>query len=360
MYTGTALQHETPHASFSLLEKSAVDSARTIDSPAGVSAQDTLKTYASIASFSDCLRRLAMLADPRDWDRQENPESGFPSMRFGRLGTYLNITFTMACRQGLLWKTPAGGRSVMNTGLISRFGLPIFMCFSRNLCQTRKDWAFEDFCEPGCGLGSVIVREFGGLLPEAPSVDRWGRFDGRPVYIDFDHIIRSRAYRLPRLLFRNVPEVLEACRALDGLDINTPRQNRQKLLSAICSAVKAKPELCDALRVRIQCAADASLRMWRRRDDMVALRYSVSRDGVNGLLPLWLTESTAPDLALTLMDCGACYLAVTALQSNELAESVLATEHYLPWWLDGAERVPAGVAKSLGIVTPGMGQRVLN
>ncbi len=310
---------------------------------------DSLRDYAYIKSWNAALQDLARLAAPRSWDRAANALEGRPAMPLGLLSTYLNVVFTMAVRRDLLVETENGRHAVLNTGLVSRFGLPILMVFSFDPCVWHKDWRFEGFFEPGCGLGSVVLRELSGRLPAAPAAERPAYDPEKPIYLDFHHMVRSRAYRLPASLLAGNEVACTARRALGKLDDEAREADRRELVETITRAVKEDDALGDGLRARIADALAATLSLWSRREDTVAVRYDAPRDETACLIPLWLTGSREPDVVLIASDLGSCYQASTFVAVGDVEAGVLAAEHRLPWWLDDREPVPAEARAELGL-----------
>ncbi len=288
-----------------------------------------LLAYAYVPSMEQMAQECADMAAAEDWGAGTAPWSR-PAME-----NYICVTFARAQEQGCVVVSESGSFSALNTGLKTRFGTDLFLCFEAQPSAYRRRWRLLGPAEAGSGrLGKELVHHFGANLPQPPTYGDAGAISWKvPVFVDYRHIIMKRLSRLPlaflyRSLSGDATAFRMACEAADA----SGRDERDRRFERLQRHVASDPALVASVRRKLDEAVEVSL--GRARDDggLVAGAYNPAK-GECFLLPAWLAGGERPDAAMVAsLDKGAAQvhtvIGLDAARAN--ARVVMKT---LPWWL---------------------------
>ncbi len=300
--------------------------------PASYVEKRALLDYAWLGNEAETLGKLARMAAPEDWDDGCDGELGV-------LRNYLFGTFAAAQRQGLVLERPQDDFAAFNTGLSTRFGSSVVMCFRVNRVLGRQEWAFAFFAEPGVGrAGKRLLEVAGSELPAAPTLPK-ARFGGEAVYADYRHL----AMRLFRLPARWVREALDGCdEALDLLASALAEPglgDGEKRFEKLSAYVLGHEDAATLLRERLGRAVAASQERWSADPSLAAANYNPERGTASVLLPLWFSGDEEPDAALIASPVeGGCWQGHTVVTLRQAYRTArISGSHRTPWLARAAE-----------------------
>jgi len=262
-------------------------------------------------SWEVLLKNLAEKAVPEKWD--------FPGAHYDKpskypiLSSYFIQTFRHLRLEDKILVSRRHNIAAFNTGLVDKYYRPIYACFkeSDNLVTP---WVFCEFCCAGeTGMGKILVAAFNPLPPRAVYIKDVTDFlmdTNQPVYINFEHMILDNISRLPmKLLMDEVSSDDKARVILEKLaKCQTPKEKSDlfnQLREVLDSPMNSK--LLRNLKKRLEDAKDLAIMRadWNYRTAVPS--YFPTRDKMNILLPLDLTDDGMADVALVVerTDSGA-------------------------------------------------------
>jgi hypothetical protein len=205
------------------------------------------------------LDQTAELAESEGWDFAVSDDDDEPVKRHKALARYINFIFLTAQEQGRLKYSEDRMRACLNTNLRTPFGQQLFLSFFKNRFANSGQYSnyvfFGAFPET-----SYRLKDFHPLPEPVSFVEDFSSVAFNPAFdlvINAEHIIIDNARRLPDVL----------------------ADNQHLAFTAITGAITL---LKERLKEKILRLA-------------VPMLY---RDRVQQLLPLNLTNSSKPDLAL--------------------------------------------------------------
>lgn len=289
-----------------------------------------LRAFAELDALNHSLAVLADCAEPEDWSAADDRRHGYRGSERSGLYTYVRVTFCRAARQQRVLVASDGSVAALNTGLVSRFGLPVLMCFEPG---EERPWRLRGFYEPGDAFGGVVISALRGELPVAPTYAPAPAWDGRPIYADFNHIVRHRAYRLPAHMLQANERAINALEQLEALPLRANLPERARLQQEVCAAVSADHAFADDCRRVLAHAIECSYARWESDPDTVATMYNAARGDAGILLPLWTDDTSAEaTLAAVVSDMGGCLQVHTVISAERAAVCARITGTRRPLW----------------------------
>lgn len=264
-----------------------------------------LERFADLGSWPDFLSMLASLALEEPWDFCEVPgidSAGAPSKRYDILHNYIRYTYYRLTLEDKVAFSDDEDFAVFNTGLVDKHYEDIYACFEPSPADGRQPWTFAGFCTAGTGrLGKRLVREMNPLPQPASYLQRKEDllFDlDREVVCDIRHIVVDNVHRLPINFLRDELASSAECRGiLAGIEDLTER-GRAARFEKLRAAIADDPRLFTRLSNSINAAIDQARRQVRWNYKTAVPAYYPRTNTMSLLLPLNLTESTKPDVAL--------------------------------------------------------------
>ena len=264
--------------------------------------------YAMVANWEDRLQSLASLAEPERWKYLYVPTKE----RLPILDSYIRQTFSRAYDQQKVME--AEKLTCFNTGLLTPGQEEIFGVFSiseryvrsQPISAMNKKWWLRSWARSGDNMLTEFM-EFPSLA------DYWQDpkeliFDPKhQVQLNLDHIIKDNLNRFPeelggRLDKNNVPVDLEDQSSEDDdIDQAEGPLGEQQIIPI-------------NTRNALEGAMKHSVRLAQRSYRIAVPQFY--RQRIQLLLPLYLRDTTRPDLALTLERHGDWYRAATVLYTD--------------------------------------------
>jgi hypothetical protein len=261
--------------------------------------------YAKVASWSDRLKALADMAEPERWIFVYVPtNSPLPV-----LDSYVKYTFIRAFDQQKI--VEADNLACFNTGLLTPGQEEIFGVFTvsetydktQGISPVNQKWWLKTWARSGDRILTDFM-EF-PTLAEYWNDSRELIFDPKlQVQLNLDHIIKDNLNRFPVELGgqvdqNGVPQSL-------GLDALEDEVEPEAPTSALPIPLPTRNALEGAMKHSIRLA---------QRSYRIAVPQFY-RGKIQLLLPLYLRDSSRPDLALTLERHGGWYRAATVLYTD--------------------------------------------
>jgi hypothetical protein len=262
--------------------------------------------YAKVADWEDRLAALAEMAEPERWTYRYAPsQSQLPVLE-----SYIKYTFIRAFDQQRV--VEADRLACFNTGLLTPGQEEIFGVFtvsenydrSQPITAQNKKWWLKSWARSGDRVLTDFM-EFPSLA-EYWNDSRELIFDPKlQVQLNLDHIIKDNLNRFPEELGGKVNK--------DGVpgDLTDYADEAEPIDAEI--AVDAQP-IPLATRNALEGAMKHSVRLAQRSYRMAVPQFYRGR--IQLLLPIYLRDSTRPDLALTLERHGGWYRAATVLYTD--------------------------------------------
>lgn len=256
--------------------------------------------FAKIADWDDRLAKLAELAEPERWNNRHLPSDN----EYPVLDRYVKNTFDRAHEQQKI--VLADQVACFNTGLLTPGQEEIFGVFtvsetydrSRPVSHDNKKWWLKSWARSG----DRVLTDF----MEFPSlVEYWNDpkdliFDPKlQVQLNLDHIIRDNLQRFPEELGGQVGR--------DGKPIVEENEDDDEAEAR----AGGDQQIPVATRNALEGAVKQSIRLAQRSYRIAVPQFYRSK--IQLLLPIYLRNTSEPDLALTLERHGGWYRAATIL-----------------------------------------------
>lgn len=261
--------------------------------------------FARVSDWEDRLRQLADLAEAERWSFLHVPTD----KELPVLDSYITHTFRRAYDQQKVYE--ADRLACFNTGLLTLGQEEIFAVFtiqddydsSQSISPANKKWWLKTWARSGDRMLTDFME-----LP--PLVDYWNDprdlvYDPKlQVQLNLDHIIKDNLDRFPVELGGKVGQ--------DGVPHALSIDDDDLELEAETSR-DARP-IPLATRNALEGAMKHSIRLAQRNYRVAVPQFHYGK--IQLLLPLYLRDSSKPDLALTLERHGGWYRAATVLYTD--------------------------------------------
>lgn len=261
--------------------------------------------FARIADWDDRLSRLAEIAEPERWNNLHLTSAN----NYPILDCYVTNTFSRAYDQQKI--IISDQLACFNTGLLTPGQEEIFGVFtisetydrSRPVSAVNKKWWLKSWARSGDRILTDFM-EFPAL------VDYWNEprdliFDPKlEVQLNLDHIIRDNLKRFP--------EELGGQLGRDGRPASDESEDDSEIESE--SEVVDIQKVPVAARNALEGAVKQSIRLAQRSYRIAVPQFY--RGKIQLLLPIYLRDTSHPDLALTLERHGGWYRAATVLYTD--------------------------------------------
>lgn len=264
-----------------------------------------LERFGYLGTWQEFLATLADLALDEPWDFS-GAGLDANTRKFDILHNYIRYTFYRLTLEDKVGFSSDEDFAVFNTGLVDKHYEDIYACFepsdSERPEEARYPWSFSGFCTAGTGrLGKRLVRELNPLPQPASYLERKEDllFDlDREVVCDVHHIVVDNVHRLPVNFLRDELASSQECLGiLAGIEelSDGARGERFERLRAV---IESDTRLFNRLSTSINAAIDVAKRQVRWNYKTAVPAYYPRTNSMNLLLPLILTDSPAPDVAL--------------------------------------------------------------
>lgn len=264
-----------------------------------------LERFGYLGTWQEFLATLADLALDEPWDFS-GAGLDANTRKFDILHNYIRYTFYRLTLEDKVGFSSDEDFAVFNTGLVDKHYEDIYACFepsdSEKPEEARYPWSFSGFCTAGTGrLGKRLVRELNPLPQPASYLERKEDllFDlDREVVCDVHHIVVDNVHRLPVNFLRDELASSQECLGiLAGIEelSDGARGERFERLRAV---IESDTRLFNRLSTSINAAIDVAKRQVRWNYKTAVPAYYPRTNSMNLLLPLILTDSPAPDVAL--------------------------------------------------------------
>lgn len=264
-----------------------------------------LERFGYLGTWQEFLATLADLALDEPWDFS-GAGLDANTRKFDILHNYIRYTFYRLTLEDKVGFSSDEDFAVFNTGLVDKHYEDIYACFEPSDPdkpeEARCPWSFSGFCTAGTGrLGKRLVRELNPLPQPASYLERKEDllFDlDREVVCDVHHIVVDNVHRLPVNFLRDELASSQECLGiLAGIEelSDGARGERFEKLRAV---IENDTRLFNRLSTSINAAIDVAKRQVRWNYKTAVPAYYPRTNSMNLLLPLILTDSPAPDVAL--------------------------------------------------------------
>ena len=255
-----------------------------------------IEDWAFLRDINSFLNQLADMSLKENWSYM-NGLPKFPNHPI--LWSYVKYTFCRLQHQNRIAYSMDKEYAAFNTGLVDYRYMPIIALFKRNFPGKKSEWVFYDFVIPGEGNGKKLNQLFesevmAATYTENPSELVYDVNLGMP-YIDYDHIIVSRAERLPYELLRQ-----SGIRnfELKNADLMTTKEEKLAYYAALKNAIKNDS---GAYRYLVNCMESAiklAIKRVRWNYKNAVPMFYPKENRMCLLLPLCLVDDNREDLAL--------------------------------------------------------------
>lgn len=264
-----------------------------------------LERFGYLGTWQEFLATLADLALDEPWDFS-GAGLDANTRKFDILHNYIRYTFYRLTLEDKVGFSSDEDFAVFNTGLVDKHYEDIYACFEPSDPdkpeEARYPWSFSGFCTAGTGrLGKRLVRELNPLPQPASYLERKEDllFDlDREVVCDVHHIVVDNVHRLPVNFLRDElassQECLGILAGIEELSDGARGERFEKLRGVIENDTR----LFNRLSTSINAAIDVAKRQVRWNYKTAVPAYYPRTNSMNLLLPLILTDSPAPDVAL--------------------------------------------------------------
>ena len=264
-----------------------------------------LERFGYLGTWQEFLATLADLALDEPWDFS-GAGLDANTRKFDILHNYIRYTFYRLTLEDKVGFSSDEDFAVFNTGLVDKHYEDIYACFEPSDPdkpeETRYPWSFSGFCTAGTGrLGKRLVRELNPLPQPASYLERKEDllFDlDREVVCDVHHIVVDNVHRLPVNFLRDElassQECLGILAGIEELSDGARGERFEKLRGVIENDTR----LFNRLSTSINAAIDVAKRQVRWNYKTAVPAYYPRTNSMNLLLPLILTDSPTPDVAL--------------------------------------------------------------
>ena len=290
-----------------------IDTNCRTNTPRPVYPGKLLESFAFLGSWSSFLNELADKAVQEEWDFADSYAKDNHI-----LIQYIKYTFYRLTKEDKICISADGSFSAFNTGLVDKHYDDIYACFVPNEPALETKWKFAGFCTAASGgLGKQLVNCF-NPLPQPPHYIRKNDdliFDlEKPLHPDYEHIIIDNIHRLPVKFLsdqlNDSPEAAELIRSIQHSDRHTRRQIYDQLKELITD----NSRLFIRIQNRIKDAIELARKRVRWNYKTAIPSYFPKRNTMSLMLPLCLTETDTPDVALVVeLTQSGCYQGQTIL-----------------------------------------------
>ncbi len=256
-----------------------------------------LESFAFLGSWSSFLTELAEKAIHEDWDFADSY-----SRENHILIQYIKYTFYRLTKEDKVCIAPDNSFAAFNTGLVDKHYDDIYACFLPNDPNLETKWKFTGFCTAASGgLGKQLVNCF-NPLPQPPHYIKRNEdliFDlEKPLHPDYEHIIIDNIHRLPvKFLADQLNDSAEATELLQRL-ATADRYTRRSLYDQLKVLITENSRLFIRVQNRIKDAIELARKRVRWNYKTAIPSYFPKRNTMSLMLPLCLTETDTPDVAL--------------------------------------------------------------
>lgn len=264
-----------------------------------------LERFGYLGTWHEFLSTLAELALDEPWDFSD---AGLDAntRRFDILHNYIRYTFYRLTLEDKVGFSSDEDFAVFNTGLVDKHYEDIYACFepsdSDKPEQARYPWVFSGFCTAGTGrLGKRLVRELNPLPQPASYLERKEDllFDlDREVVCDVHHIVVDNVHRLPVNFLRDELASSQECLGILAGVEELSDGARGERFERLRGVIEGDTRLFNRLSTSINAAIDVAKRQVRWNYKTAVPAYYPRTNSMNLLLPLILTDSSTPDVAL--------------------------------------------------------------
>lgn len=264
-----------------------------------------LERFGYLGTWQEFLETLAGLALDEPWDFND---AGLDvrTRRFDILHNYIRYTFYRLTLEDKVGFSADEDFAAWNTGLVDRHYEDIYACFEPsdpdNPEQARYSWTFSGFCTAGTGrLGKRLVRELNPLPQPASYLERKEDllFDlDREVVCDVHHIVVDNVHRLPVNFLRDELASSQECLGILAGVEELSDGARGERFEKLRGVIENDTRLFNRLSTSINAAIDVAKRQVRWNYKTAVPAYYPRTNSMNLLLPLILTDSPTPDVAL--------------------------------------------------------------
>lgn len=252
-----------------------------------------LESFAFLGSWPVFLEELAARAIPENWAGISTYDN------YPVLCQYIKCTFYRLQKEHKILIAEDGSLAAFNTGLFTSRYEDIFACFIPNAPDSETKWKFAAFCTKASGYyGKLLLSKF-EILPKAPNYYNTLKeilyCSNKKLMVDYDHIIIDNIDRFPTDYLRSLAgrnEVVLQC--LEQIDLTRDIS----LYDTIREELQTDTLLFRRIRSDLNSAIDVALLMVERDYKVGIPCYYPKRNVVSLLLPIYLTFSENPDLAL--------------------------------------------------------------
>lgn len=264
-----------------------------------------LERFGYLGTWQEFLETLAGLALDEPWDFND---AGLDvrTRRFDILHNYIRYTFYRLTLEDKVGFSADEDFAAWNTGLVDRHYEDIYACFEpsdpANPDEARYSWTFSGFCTAGTGrLGKRLVRELNPLPQPASYLERKEDllFDlDREVVCDVHHIVVDNVHRLPVNFLRDELASSQECLGILAGVEELSDGARGERFEKLRGVIENDTRLFNRLSTSINAAIDVAKRQVRWNYKTAVPAYYPRTNSMNLLLPLILTDSSTPDVAL--------------------------------------------------------------
>ncbi|MDO4442765.1 MAG: DUF3825 domain-containing protein [Slackia sp.] len=264
-----------------------------------------LERFGYLGTWQEFLETLASLALDEPWDFND---AGLDvrTRRFDILHNYIRYTFYRLTLEDKVGFSSDEDFAAWNTGLVDKHYEDIYACFEpsdpNDPDAARYSWTFSGFCTAGTGrLGKRLVREFNPLPQPASYLERKEDllFDlDREVVCDVHHIVVDNVHRLPVNFLRDELASSQECLGILAGVEELSDGARGERFEKLRAAIENDTRLFNRLSTSINAAIAVAKRQVRWNYKTAVPAYYPRTNSMNLLLPLILTDSPTPDVAL--------------------------------------------------------------
>lgn len=276
------------------------DSGLSFDLAGSLSAQNPVKAlenFAFLGRWEDFLQELADLAIPEEWDF-----CGSRNRNYYILKKYIQYTFYRLLLEEKVAISKDRRFAAFNTGLVTVHYDDIYACFEPNSAGS-SPWLFKEFTTAGHrGLGKDLVHRFNPLPQTVTYFTRKEDllFDlDKTLIIDFDHIILENLNRFDhQFLVNECSSNAQAEALLKKIRHTGDYDTRNQLYNDLRTVIESHTAIYNRLKNRLDDATELARRQVRWNFKTAVPSYYPSRNTMNLMLPLHLSQSGIVDNVL--------------------------------------------------------------
>ncbi|MFM9413910.1 DUF3825 domain-containing protein [Peptococcus simiae] len=256
-----------------------------------------LENFAFLVRWEDFLQELADLAIPEEWDFCESRNKNYYILK-----KYIQYTFYRLRLEEKVAISKDRQFAAFNTGLVTVHYDDIYACFEPNNAGS-SPWLFKEFTTAGHrGLGKDLVHRFNPLPQPVTYFTRKEDllFDlDKTLVIDFDHIILENLNRFDVQFLRNeCGDNAQAAGLLKKIVRTSDYETRNECYKELRTVIESHTVLYNRLKNRLDDAVELAKRQVRWNFKTAVPSYYPSRNTMNLMLPLHLSQPTLVDNVL--------------------------------------------------------------